>query len=275
MSAIPVPPRDERGELATNRYHVLDNLRAGLLGSCCACGHTCGTWWHDGAHGYHALHERCADRLVEIWASMIEEGIGERPATGRMTGAYARRAAARAQVGGIAPVVTVSPGSIDRGSPFFRPGMTDGSPWVAWGQTVVGRPLAPCGHNEAGARRIVARWRAAEKLGVFEPGGALVLGAVVISPDGALSDGWGAYPVPGQEAPWPSLSQSREWFTCLECGERRWSGCWRSASGSCTACLRASENLGRPDWPVDPSVFGPDPATIKKTAKREKATTLA
>lgn len=273
MSTTPAPPRNERGELATSRYQVLDNLHSGLLGSCCACGQTSGTWWHDGARGYTALHERCIDHLIEMWQAMIDDGIGETPLSGKLTGAYARRAAARAPVSAARP--SAGPRSIDRGSPFFRPGMNDGTPWVAWGQTVLGRPLAPCGHNEQAARTIVARWRAAEAIGAVAPGQSLVIGAVVIGPDGALSDAWGVHPVPGEPERWPYLVQAREWFTCLECQERRWSGCWRLPDGMCARCLRSVEDVGRLGWPVDPIAYESDPLMVVKKQKREKSTTLA
>jgi hypothetical protein len=274
MSTTPAPPRNERGELAIGRYQLLDSLHSGLLGSCCACGHTCGTWWHDGARGYVALHERCTGRLIEMWQAMIEDGIGEAPVSGKLTGAYARRAAARAQASGVSGATAPSPlapRSIDRGSPFFRPGMADGSPWAAWAQTSVDRPLVPCGGNEQAARAVVARWRAANALGVHDPGRALVLGAVVVGPDGAISDGWGRHPVPGDTPPWPGLTQSATWFSCPECHERRWPGCWRLLGGTCVGCLRGAEDAGRPGWPSDPVVHEPDPLTVVKKLKREKA----
>lgn len=274
--AVPNPPRDENGALASNRYHVLDNIHAGLLGSCCACGHTCGTWWHDGAHGYTALHERCAPKLIEMWQAMIEDGIGETPTVGKFTGAYARRAAARSR-GAVASSRVASASvarSVDRGSPFFRPGMADGQPWVAFGQSVTGQPLVPCTQQQA-ARDIVARWRSYNERGIIPPGMTMVVGGVVVGPDGALSDGWGRYPTPGEPEPWLSLIQSRDWFTCAGCGQRRHSGCWRTLDRVCTPCVREGDQSGRPAWPVDPPVFSVDPLTVKPKKAREKATTIA
>lgn len=276
--AVPNPPRDERGNLATNRYHALTNLHAGLLGACCACGHTCGNWWRDERGGYTALHERCVDRLIEIWQAMIEEGIGERAPVGRLTGAYARRAAART---GSALATSISTSSVntvrsvDRGSLFFRPGMPDGAPWVAWGQSAIGRPLVPCGTNEDAARAVVTRWRIAAERDVIPIDGAPVIGGVVIGPDGALSDAWGRYPIPGTSGPWPDLIQARAWFSCLECDDRRWPGCWRTANHTCVRCVRDAEDAGRPSWPCDSEPFCEDPLTVKSKRVRERATAIA
>lgn len=274
--AVPNPPRDEHGALASNRYHVLASVRPGILGSCCACGHTCGTWWHDGTGAYTALHERCAPKLVEMWQAMIEDGIGETPAVGRLTGAYARRAAARAggRTGTDRTAPPISVRSVDRGSPFFRPGMPDGSPWVAFGQSITGQPLVPCGSQQA-ARDAVTRWRSYSERDITPPGMTTVVGGVVVGPDGALSESWGRYPTPGEPEPWLSLIQSRDWFTCGQCGQRRHSGCWRALDRVCMPCVREGEQDGRPAWPVDPAVFSADPLTVKPTKAREKSTTIA
>jgi hypothetical protein len=182
---IPAPLPDV--ELPNNAADALRTaLVPGILSSCCACGQ--GTIWH-WLHGdrYYPLHGRqsvptnsCAERVVDEWREAIAAGRSDVTApTGRLTGAYARRAS-----GIHAP--RRHPASIGRGSPLFRPGVPDGAPWVATArQSEGGTLLCPSGFNEAHARAVNERWRLLAVQGWLP----LVSGHVV-DPTGAISGAW-------------------------------------------------------------------------------------
>lgn len=188
---IPNPPLTSEGELAVNHWTLLANLVGGILATCCACAQASATHWHHDGR-YVPLHERCAGHLVREWRTMIEHGQADiAPPAERPLGAYARRAAAKAVETGNAPVVGRAV-SVSLGSPFFIPGMPEGTPWVAVAQMSDGIPrISPAGLNEAHARRVNEVWRVSAARGFAATfGGRLPLGGYVCDPTGARSQEW-------------------------------------------------------------------------------------
>lgn len=190
---IPAPPLDAAGELALSATQVAVALVPGTLSACCACRRgSIWHWEHDGR--YVPLHRTCIGKLIEEWQALIASGQTESvQTTGKLAGAYARRAAARS--GASRPPTRAVSASL--GSPYFRPGMPEGAPWVAVADMSSDVPLiTPCGLNEAHARQVNDRRRAATEHG-FAPDlhGPLPRGGWVVDPAGAISDRWNARPV--------------------------------------------------------------------------------
>jgi hypothetical protein len=187
---IPAPPMDAAGELVLSATQVADALVPGTLSACCACRRgSIWHWFHEGR--YVALHATCAPRLVEEWRELIANGqTASVQTTGKLAGAYARRAAARS--GASRPPARAVSASL--GSPYFIPGMPEGAPWVAVADMPGDVPLVtPCGLNETHARYVNGKRRAATAHG-FAPrlGDPLPLGGWVVGPDGGISDRWDA-----------------------------------------------------------------------------------
>jgi hypothetical protein len=271
MSALPPPPRDESGELATHRWQVITELRGGISAACACCGQTTGTWWCDasGARAaFYPVHERCVDKLIEAWREMIAHGVDQGLVSAALTGAYARRAAARTAATGSAHTVVASR-SVDGGSPYFRPGMAQGTPWTACARSALGQVvITPCGGDEQRAVMLVVQWETLARGNHHGPGTAPVLGGAVVGPDGRASHCWGLAPVPGSPPPWEPIDHVSWTDSCRRCGAELRVGCWRGVeSGQCLACLR--ETSPRPWWPAD--VPKPAPVVTRK-AKRKPAT---
>lgn len=192
---IPNPPlggpfrRDD--ELAVNRWTLIANLVGGILAPCCACHQSSATYWEHGGR-YTPLHERCVDHLIREWREMVAHGEADAPPPAeRPMGAYARRAAARAVERGDRPTVGRAV-SVNLGSPYFIPGMAEGTPWTAVAEMPDGiRRISPAGDHEAHARRVCALWRAAAARGFVDTfGGQLPVRGYVVDPTGARSDEW-------------------------------------------------------------------------------------
>jgi hypothetical protein len=253
LSALPAPPTDDSGQLAINRYGVLGALYDGVLAPCGACGQTTGWWWRQGGDdngvgaSYYPVHQRCVDRMIETWREMIADGGGAGLSGAPLAGAYARRAAARGKTG----MMVATLRSINSGSPYFRPGMSAGTPWTAVARSALGGVvIAPCGGHEWRAIEITRRWQVLSRHSRTSPGEAPMIGGCVVGPDGAVSCGWGEVPGPGSTSPWEPIERASWAGNCPECGARRWPGCWRgTVSGWCMECLRRSSP--RPWWPVD------------------------
>jgi hypothetical protein len=189
---IPPPPLTEDGELALNEWGVKATLVGGILARCCVCPHSSVTHW--GYEGrYVPLHERCASHLVAEWRELIaNDQTSVAVPVGRPLGAYARRMAAQAGRGADASTV-YRVTSVSLGSPYFRPGMPEGAPWVAVANMSGDVPLiSPAGANgEAHVRRVNELWRASAVRGfMLTFGGRLPLGGYVMDPTGARSDEW-------------------------------------------------------------------------------------
>jgi hypothetical protein len=182
---IPPPPLDGQGAVALAGGEVAAQLVGGLLCACCMCGH--GSQWHLlSGNRFYALHKRdCPDRLVSRWREMVAAGQLASPST-TLTGAYARRAVAR----GVS--VPVSVASISQGSPFFRPGMAEGEPWVAIGVDGDGREfVAPGGADGEHVRGVSRRWQLlADKRWPTHPGGPLLVSGWVVTPTGEVIEKW-------------------------------------------------------------------------------------
>lgn len=185
---IPAPPLDAAGELALSATEVAAALVDGLVCACCACGRGgIFHWLHDGR--YVPLHPGCIPKLVEEWRALIASGQADAVrTTGKLVGAYARRAAQRS--GASQPPTRAVSASL--GSPYFQPGMPEGAPWVAVADMPGDVPLiTPSGLNEAHARRVNFQRRAATARG-FGPSlrRELPLGGWVVGPDGEVHDRW-------------------------------------------------------------------------------------
>lgn len=267
MGGLPPVPRDSAGAPCPSRHVVLDQLCPGILGCCRVCDQATGWWWRHG-RDYYPLHDRCIGRLVELWAQVDDVVAPTGPV--RRTGAYARRAAAHSVPQVVTPVQTGAT-SRDGGSPYFRPGMPAGAPWVACVLTMAGVAVAPCSLNEQGARDAAAHWGALGRAGFPHSGGAQIAGSWVVDPDGTVFPVWGQVVAPGEALPWEPLTRLGHWETCRGCAVRMWPGCWRGdESGLCAQCLRPVS--ARPSWPTDAPCWGVDPLTVvlKKKAKRDK-----
>lgn len=184
---IPTPPLTESGELPeTLEADVRAALVSGVLSACGLCGH--GTIWHWPRAGRYApLHPHCVDKVVDAWREMAaEERSSATPPSGRLTGAYARRAQAAGR-----PDHRRS-ASASLGSPFFIPGMPEGAPWVAVarmgddGVSVV----CPCELNEGHARKVNRHYRALTLAGYPILPGRFAVAGHVLDPTGAISDPW-------------------------------------------------------------------------------------
>lgn len=187
---IPAPPLDADGELALSATQVAVTLVAGTLSACCVCRRG-GIWHWPHDDRYVPLHHACVPRLIEEWRELIVNGqTAAVQTTGKLAGAYARRAAQRTTTAR-PPARAVS---ASLGSPYFVPGMPEGAPWVAVADMPDGAALiTPCGLNEGYARHVNARRRAATEQGFApRPGEALPRGGWVAGPDGEISDRWDA-----------------------------------------------------------------------------------
>lgn len=272
---IPPPPRDAVGELAENQWSLGLAMVDGVTGACSVCPDTTITWWRDDRERrptYWPIHQRCLPKLVQIWREMIAEGSTGGLAGAPLAGAYARRAAARAAAAqvSVAAVARLGVRSVDLGSPYFRPGMPEGSPVTAVAASAIGWITGThCGADVAAAEALVRRWEtlaAADRPG---PGIAPSVGGCVVGPDGAVGYRWGAAPVPGSSPLWEPIDPIVYAASCRGCGAPRWPGCWMGVGSSrCLECLRALEPT-RPWWPMDP----PEPAVIRRRA-RKRATTF-
>lgn len=272
MAALPPVPRDEAGP-CPDKDRIISELCPGIVGACCVCDHGTGWWWRQD-RDYHPLHDRCVERLIEMWAQMTDTTEQPVVVSSRRTGAYARRAgavAARPATTEPATPVRTRTVSRDGGSPYFRPGMPEGAPWIACVLTTAGLSITPCSANEQAARSVAGQWAALGR-GQFPHKGAQVAGAWVVGPDGTVIPVWGETVMPGAALPWEPLTRLARWETCRGCSVRMWPGRWRGErSGLCLECLRREPSV-RPSWPEDTPCSGVDPLTVvpKKKARREK-----
>jgi hypothetical protein len=188
---IPSPPLTEGGELAAHSVQVRAQLVPGLLSACGVCGQGSAFHWRypTGVRRFVAVHAHCVHRLVAEWLDMVASARGaSAPAGMALTGAYARRRA-----------VTAAAGTPDRGfssslgSPYFRPGMLVGAPWVAVASAPGVVPLiCPAGCNEGHAWAVALRYRARAVVGLPVSDRVLWLATeiVVVGPDGVRDEIW-------------------------------------------------------------------------------------
>jgi hypothetical protein len=188
----PVPPLDEHGRLAVDTADIVGHLEYGMIGGCSACGHTAVHWWRMPAGEYIPVHEGCAHRLVAGWRERVEAGDLRAPdlAAGARRGAYARRAAPDGSR--VHPPRPASRRSRSLGSPFFRPGMPEGAPWVIVVESHHGRLNFVHGDDEVHARAVLGHYEALTGRGwPISWGGPVAVGAVLLDPSGAVVDRWG------------------------------------------------------------------------------------
>jgi hypothetical protein len=186
---IPNPPLRD-GQLAANNWTLIANLVGGILATCCTCHQTTATHWeHEGR--YVPLHERCAGHLIQEWRTMLAQGDAQAaPPVERPMGAYARRTAARPTVAD-RPTFTRAT-SVSLGSPYFIPGMPEGTPWVAVAEmSDGGKLITPCSFNESHARKVNTHRRASTARGhLAGPRNLATVRGYVVDPTGVLSDAW-------------------------------------------------------------------------------------
>ena len=183
---IPSPPLED-GALLLTSSAVLEALRPGILAACCVCKRSSVWHWLDDGQRYHPLHNtvHCVDALFAEWYAMIAAGEVRPVGAIQLTGAYARRAS-------VTQLAPVKLGSRDLGSPYFRPGMPEGTPWTAVTRLADGREvISPCGPNRAHAYATGAHWRALGRRGAMSGlGDFLPTAGWVVDPTGARCDEW-------------------------------------------------------------------------------------
>jgi hypothetical protein len=196
----PDPPLNEHGRLAVSTADVQAALVDGLTGGCCVCQHSTIWWWPAADGTFHPLHSGCARRLLARWAERVESGDVDTPAVvpevaSAALGAYARRARATGGPAALAPPRATRTRSRSLGSPYFRPGMPEGSP-----HTIVARTAEEDGgqllvipttgaHNAA---QVLSHYAALTLQGrPYRLGGPRLAGAAVVDPTGAIVQQWG------------------------------------------------------------------------------------
>jgi hypothetical protein len=189
---LPAPPLNEHSRLAVNTADITGALVQGLVGSCATCGHSVPWWWCMPDGTYVAVHPGCARKLIEHWHQRIETGdVEEAPVVASARrGAYARRASPTGAR--VHPPRPRSAPSRSLGSPWFRPGMPEGAPWVIVVESTHGRLTFTHGPGEEHARGVLSHYEALTRRDLpLWFGGPVGLGAALIDPTGAIVDGWG------------------------------------------------------------------------------------
>lgn len=231
-----------------------DSLEFGLLGSCVVCGQSTG-WWYRASDRYHPVHRlsMCTGRLAETLTELETIAAGAaRLSSAPRRGAWARRGATSA-AGTSSPAAGMRYG-LSQGSPFHRPGMLEGAPWVAVAQTNFGHLSAPAHVNEAHARSVCRHWRALTDRGwEISPGGVEAVGAMVVDPSGVVVESWGDPFAVGQRR-WRPITRLSHWTRCAGCSDVLWPGCLVTvAGGLCVTCTAADEHDDPRVWPGEPS----------------------
>lgn len=189
---LPAPPLNPQGRLAVNVADIAGHLEYGLTSGCAVCEHSAIHWWRMPTGEYIPVHGSCVRRLVEHWHERIASGDVGQPELGggARRGAYARRASPTGAR--VHPARPRSAPSRSLGSPYFRPGMSEGSPWVIVVESEHGRLVFVHGDSEAHARKVLGHYAALTRHG--QPvtwGGPNAFGAVLLDPTGAIVDCWG------------------------------------------------------------------------------------
>lgn len=260
MSTHLLPPPLMVDEALALPCEISHGIVDGALGECVVCHRSCWTWWSSAPpSGFVALHrDRCPTRLRELWAQALKDGAGEpepAPVVSRGRGAYGRR---RAAVTGDRTEATRLVLSARQGveipedftpGPFWKPGRSHLEPWVVLFESGAGGGHAPFGSDEDAARRYLRRLEAGRVVGYA----TVVVGAVLLSPDGTRMREWGDAPVVGSPR-WEALTQLSEWQRCATCSVPRWPGSWLTVkTGRCRACQEPDEVADPRPWPQDPA----------------------
>lgn len=244
------PPRPADGATVLVS-DMITTLTPGRCGACCVCGLTCWLWWSPRPpSGYVPLHGQCVLRLIEHWRTA--EVIAVLATSGApRTGAYARKASAEVAQDSVVVLdgrrAAVLPDGFTPG-PFWQPGDDAHTPWVTLAETAAGHLAYPAQAAEAYARATCALLRRRGRTDRNIP----VVGASVVSPEGAVTTSWGSPPVPSRPR-WLPVTQIGQWTLCHECGDARWPGSWMNfLTLTCLDCLAKREG-GDPR----PSFFEP------------------
>lgn len=226
--APPAPPRDERGALRrVSPRMIVETLEVGRYSGCCVCAAGCFQWWSPSGPGsYVPLHDRCAQRLVEMWVTSVQDGTDDQPKIkSPRRGAYARQ-------GGVD--LSEFPPNFSPG-PHWRPGDGPNAPWTVDVESATGRGLIRFdgrGKGEQAIRRLAAVriWG----------GSAPVVGACLSAPNGNVVESWGEAPKPGSAPRWSPIWAADRWYRCTGCGKDRWPGTWTEGV-RCLPCLTKRE----------------------------------
>jgi len=189
---LPSPPLNEHGRLAVNSHDISTHLVDGLTSGCVACDHSAIHWWLMPSGEYIPVHATCARRLVAHWHERVASGDIDQPELGGgdRRGAYARRATATGAR--VHPPRPRSAPSRSMGSPWFRPGMPEGAPWVIVIESTHGRLNFVHDDNEEHARKVLRHDEALTRRGLpLWPAGPMAIGAALLDPTGDIVDGWG------------------------------------------------------------------------------------
>lgn len=167
-------------------------------------------------------------------------------------------------------------------SPYWRPGMTLGEPWVALAETSAGHVVHICGRRAEQAFARVGLWHAQAEAGRGIDELRICVGGAVVDPRGTVVDSWGSAPTPGGRSRWSPITRLREPAVCGRCRRARWTGCWVDLTlDGCAACLPAIEVDDPRPWPVDPPDPGqplrsePKPLTVPAALKPRRSTRAA
>lgn len=276
MQPVP-PPLNEHGRLAVNAADIADHLEYGQTSACVACEHSAIHWWRMPTGEYIPVHASCAHRLIEQWHERIETGDIDQPELtgGARAGAYARRATATGAR--VHPPRPRSVPSRSLGSPWFRPGMAEGTPWVLVSETSNGRAVELfTGRDHAEqVMRHTALLAAQGQPRSF--GSPVAVGSVLLDPTGAVVDGWGEAFELDSAPRWPPMGRTQTWTTCRSCAAVLWPQRLVSADGRCRACVEAVEAADPRRWlgePTDPGMAARPPqygGPKRRKAAKEKA----
>ena len=189
----PPPPLNDHGRVAVNTADVAGALEDGLNCGCVVCDHSTRYHWRMPSGEYIPIHAGCVPRLVAHWHERVEAGDVDQPevVSGARRGAYARRATSTGAR--VHPPRARSLPSSSMGSPWFRPGMPQGAPWIIVIESTHGRLTFCHGDNEPHAREVLRFYRATTANGtpLLFPGGPVAVGAALLDPAGDVVDGWG------------------------------------------------------------------------------------
>lgn len=274
---LPPPPLNEHGRLAVNAADVAEHLEYGLTSACVVCDHSALHWWRMPDGLYIPVHGACTGRLIEGWHERIESGdhLDQPDLGGARRGAYARRSSASGAR--VHPPRAKAVPSRSLGSPWFRPGMAEGTPWVLITETHNGRTVEVFDSREH-TEGVMVRTELLAARGLPRSlGGALAVGGALLDPTGAVVSGWGEeFDLDGRPR-WEPMRRVQNWMRCGGCDAVLWPLRLVSGDNRCRACVEARED-GTRVWlsePGDPGIdsYPPEyggPKRKKKGAK-EKA----
>jgi hypothetical protein len=254
MHSLAPPPLNEHGRLAVNVADVAEHLEYGLTSGCSACDHSTIHYWRTPTGEYIPVHPGCARRLVEQWRERVETGdVDQEPELGggARRGAYARRSGPSGER--VHPARPTSKPSRSLGSPWFRPGMPEGAPWMVIVETHNGRHNYEHGDSEAHARTVLGRYQSLTEAGLpLSPGEPHAVGAALLDPTGTVVDGWGEEFDLDSPPRWEPVTRVQVWTTCRGCKAVMWPYRLSSTDGRCRACVEARED-GTRIWLAEPT----------------------